>query len=127
MSKRTGLFCLLGLVFLMVARDTAAQSNSIAQIRATATVIMPIGFYDNSPETLPLGQDATVIDFCYPAHSGIIIAVNGDKGVIERFRFPSEDISRADNQTVLLERAVLSLDDYCLQDSCLITIIYSEN
>jgi len=134
MSARIGLLCIFSLVFLNVSHETAAQSGAAAQIRATATVVVPLGIYDNSAERSSFDSDSTAFDICHPTHTGIIVTITDDKGILSQYRFPAKgsnkdsgEISGTDNGSVSIERAIFSRDDYSLQDSCLITIIYSEN
>lgn len=136
MSAKAGFFVVI-FILLIGASKTAAESFASAQIRATATVVMPFGFIDNIPEPSEgsaNGSDFAIVDICHQKNTGIIVTVNGDNGIIKQYRFPahadgnkSEENGEADSKSISLERAIFFRDDYFIQDSCLITLIYSEN
>jgi hypothetical protein len=136
MSAKAGFFVVL-FILLIGASKTAGESFASAQIRATATVVMPFGFIDNIPEPFEgnaNGPDFAIIDICHQKNTGIIVTVNGDNGIIKQYRFPtyadknnSGENCKESGKSIALERAILFRDDYFFQDSCLITLIYSEN
>jgi hypothetical protein len=136
MSAKAGFFVVLFVLLIGVSKP-AAESFASAQIRATATVVMPFGFIDNISEPSgdnANGPDLAIIDICHQKNTGIIVTANGDNGIIKQYRFPthadgnkSEENSKADSKSISLERAILFRDDYFLQNSLLITLIYSEN
>ncbi len=137
MSVKIGLLFAILLAFLTGAREAAAQSGVSAQIRATATVVVPVGFYDDLPESSgddAVGGNLTVINLCYPKQAGILVDIGNDRGIIKQYRFPAKTwddpsggISTVHLNSIILEKAVLFHDGNALRGSCFITLIYSEN
>jgi len=137
MSVRIGLLFVLISNFSVAAVNIEVASSCSAQIRVTATVIEPIGFYDNSTGQIEGNidnSDIAIIDICHPANAGIILTINNYNRLIRQYRFPSDAgvnrtaaFDKADRKPISLERVMLFPGDCFLQDSCLITLIYSEN
>lgn len=134
MSAKIGFFIRILCVFLTCTPKVAAQPEATTHIRATATVVMPVGFYNNLSEWPAYGPDSAVIEICHPQYAGIIVTVSNATGMLEKYQFSdySEDgypekINASNRVSLALERAVLPYDDRLFQDYCLVTIIYSEN
>jgi|GEM_PF-5276179 hypothetical protein len=134
MSAKIGLFIIVLTVFLTCPPKVAAQPEATAHIRATATVVMPVGFYNNLSEWPANGPDSPVIEICHPRYAGIIVTISNDTGMLEKYQFSDysengypEKTNASNRASMALERAVLSFDDRFFRDYCLVTIIYSEN
>lgn len=137
MSAKIGFFFIISLVFLTGAREATAQSAATARIRVTATVAAPVGFYDSSNEqtdNYDADRDTAVVNFCHSEHTGVLVEISNDDGIIKQYSFPAKTqdencsgISTVNLNSISLERDVLFNDNNAVQDSCLITLIYSEN
>lgn len=134
MPGKIGFIVAVLCVFFIATGGVPAQSGASARISATATVIVPVGFYDNSPEHTEIGPDSLVIGFCRPKHTGIIVSIIDGKGTPRQFAFPAGNMEwgggksdGAGEQFAMLERAVFGRGNYSDRDSCLVTIIFSEN
>ncbi len=134
MSAKIGFFIGILYVFLTCSPKVAAQLEATTHIRATATVVMPVGFYNNPSGWPAIGHDSAVIEICHPRDAGIIVTVSNATGMFEKYLFSDcsddgylEIINASNRASMALERAVLTYDDRLFQDYCLVTIIYSEN
>ena len=79
-------------------------------------------------------RDTAVVNFCHSEHTGVLVEISNDDGIIKQYSFPAKTqdencsgISTVNLNSISLERDVLFNDNNAVQDSCLITLIYSEN
>jgi hypothetical protein len=123
------------LAFLtFAAQKSGAGSFATAQIRARATVIIPLGLVDkrdSGNNVYPDHDPLTAIEICRPQNAGIAIEIRAN-GNIKKYSFSKDkngrtQIERMDRINLSLDQTNISLNEITTPDTCLITLIYSEN